>query len=258
MAKSTGIAEQKKILTNNMRKFLIIFLFAISCSVQAQEFIVAENDTTVLVEYNDGKLWAYRQVGDYIIGMTNYVCKDGYGKNYQIQIFIKNLSDTSVLFDPSLVNSKLINKYGETEEMKVYSYEQYMKKVKNQQAWSMALTGIAAGINSGMAGYQTTYTTTYRAGHIPYTQVHTTYNHAAASTANMVATTQMMTLSKMMSEDKNMISQGYLKLTTVHPDEAIIGYMNIKYRKGAFLRINIPIGGQIFSFDWDVTNKNKK
>ena len=241
-----------------MKKLLLLF-FAFSVTLaHAQDFLAAENDTTVLTEYNDGRLWAYRQIGNYVVGMTNYVDKDDYGKNYQILIFIKNLSETSFLFDPSLITSTLENKSGETEEMKVYTYERYMKKVKNQQAWAMALTGFAAGMNAGSAGYQTTYTTTYGAGRVPYTQVHTTYNYAAASAANMAATTQMMTLSKMMSDDKKTISQGYLKLTTIHPDEGIIGYMNIKYRKGVRLTINIPIEGNVYSFDWDVAKKKKK
>ncbi len=62
----------------------------------------------------------------------------------------------------------------------------------------------------------------------------------------------------MMSDDKKTISQGYLKLTTVHPDEGIIGYMNIKHRKGVRMTVNIPVDGQVFSFDWDVSKKRKK
>lgn len=238
-----------------MKKILTFALLVLTMSVNAQDFLKAENDTTVLTEYNEGRLWAYRQIGDFVVGMTNYVDKDDYGKNYQVLIFIKNLGETSALFDPSLVTSTLVDKHGVTEEMKVYTYERYMKKVKSQQAWAMALTGFAAGMNAGTAGYQTTYTTTYGAGRMPYTQVHTTYNYAAASAANMAATTQMMTLSKMMSDDKKTISQGYLKLTTVHPDEGIIGYMNIKYEKGARMTVNIPIEGQVFSFDWNIAKK---
>ena len=241
-----------------MKKYLIILLLGITFSVNAQEFVAAENDTTVLTEYNDGRLWVYRRIGDFVVGMTNYVEKSDYGKNYQILIFIKNLSETSALFDPSSVTSTLTDKQGKTDGMKVFTYEQYMKKVKNQQAWAMALTGFSTGLNAGMAGYQTTYTTTYGAGRMPYTQVQTTYNYAAAAAANMAASTQMMTLSKLMSDDKKTISQGYLKLTTIHPDEGIIGYMNIKHRKGMCLTVNIPIEGQVFSFDWDVTKKKKK
>ena len=241
-----------------MRKYLIALLLGITISVNAQEFVAAENDTTVLTEYNNGRLWAYRQIGDFVVGMTTYVEKSDYGKNYQILIFIKNFSETSVLFDPSLVTSTLTGKQGGTKGMKVFTYEQYMKKVNNQQAWSMALTGFSAGLNAGMAGYQTIRTTTYGTGRMPYTQVHTTYNYAAASAANMAASTQMMTLSKLMSDDKMTISQGYLKLTTVHPDEGIIGYMNIKHKKGVRLTVNIPIQDQVFSFEWDVTKKKKK
>ena len=241
-----------------MKKFVWVLLLGITIKANAQTFIAVENDSTALTEYNDGRLWAYRQIGDFVVGMTNYVEKDGYGKNYQILIFIKNLGETSALFDPALVTCTLVDMHEKTKEMKVYTYEQYMKKVKSHQAWAMALTGFASGMNAGAAGYQTTYTTTYGAGRVPYTQVHTTYNYAAASAANMAATTQMMTLSKMMSDDKKTISQGYLKLTTVHPDEGIIGYMNIKHRKGVRMTVNIPIEDDVFSFDWDVAKKKKK
>ena len=241
-----------------MKTLLIFLLLSVSISASAQDFQTTKNDTTVLTEYYDGRLWAYRQIGDFIVGMTNYIENDNYGKKYQILIFIKNLSNTSTLFDPSLVTSTLTDKYGETKEMKVYTYERYMKKVKNIQTWSMALTSFSAGLNAGMAGYQTTYTTTYGTNTMPYTQVHTTYNYAAASAANIAATTQIMTLSRMMLDDKKIISQGYLKQTTIHPNEGIIGYMNIKHRKGVHMTVNIPIEGQLFSFDWDVSKKKKQ
>ena len=240
-----------------MNKSHILLLFIVlSINVNAQKYLAAENDTTTLTEYNDGRIWAYRQIGDFVVGMTNYVDNDGYGKNYQIQIFIKNLSAYAVTFNPELVSSTIYNKCGDTTKMKVYSYERYMKKVKNQQAWAMALTGFATGMNAGMAGYQTTYTTS-SPGHTPYTQVSTTYNYSAASAANLAASTQIMKLGMIMSDDKKTISQGYLKKTTIHPNEGIIGYMNIKHRKGRRMMVNIPIGFQVFSFEWDIEKKKE-
>lgn len=235
-----------------------MLLLGITFSVNAQEFVAAENDTTVMSEYNDGRLWAYRQIGDFVVGMTNYEEKDAYGKYYQIAIFIKNLGDAPITFEPEQITSTLYSKKNDMIPLIVYSYDEYIKKVKNAQAWSMALLGFSAGMNAGMAGYQTTYTTTYGANHMPYTQVHTTYNYAAASAANMAATTQMMTLSKLMADDRNTKSQGYLKITTIHPDEGIIGYMNIKRKRGQLMTVNIPLGGQIYSFDWDVSKKKSK
>ena len=242
-----------------MKKTLTIVLFLlVELVANAQDFVVEDNDTTVKSEYNGGRVWAYRQIGNLVVGMTNYVNKDGYGKNYQIQIFIKNLSETSLSFDPSMVTSKLYDKDGKTEEMKVYSFEQYMKKIKSQQAWTMALNGISAGLSIGMAGKQTTYTTSYNDNGMPYTQIHTTYNSAAASAVKMAATTQIMTLGMMMSNDKNTISQGYLKKTIIHPDEGLIGYINIKHKKGQKMQVDIPVGDNVYSFCWDVSKKKKK
>jgi hypothetical protein len=208
-----------------------------------------------MTEYNDGRLWAYQQSGDFVVGMTNYEEKDDYGKYYQIVIFIKNLGEKPVTFDPEYVESYLNKKDGKMIPLDVYTYEDYMRKVKNSQAWAMALYGFSTGLNAGMAGYQTTYTTTYGAGKMPYTQVHTTYNYAAASAANMAATNQIMTLSKLMADERNTKSKGYLKKTTIHPGEGIIGYMNIKRKKGSSMKVLIPVEKNRYMFDWDVLHK---
>ena len=63
-----------------MKKILITLLFGIALTTNAQDFVKMENDTTVLTEYNDGRLWAYKQIGDFVVGMTNYFEKDDYGK----------------------------------------------------------------------------------------------------------------------------------------------------------------------------------
>ena len=46
-----------------------------------------------------------------------------------------------VTFDPEMVSSTLYDKYGDITEMKVYSYERYMKKIKNQQAEKCKFAG---------------------------------------------------------------------------------------------------------------------
>ena len=240
-----------------MKKILIALFSCLAYTVSAQEIIVADNDTTVLTEYHDGLLWAYRHIGDYVVGMTNYEQKDSYGKYYQIAIFIKNLGNESTTFDPEGITSDLYRKSGDTLALEVYTYDEYMRKIKNAQAASMLILGFSSGLNAGMAGYQTTYTTTYGAGYMPYTHVSTTYNASAAAAGNMAATTQMLTLGKLMSDDRNTKSQGYLKKNTIHPNEGIIGYMNIRRKKGQSMTVNIPVGESVCSFNWDVSKKKK-
>lgn len=238
-----------------MKRFLIIPLLFMLVNLQAQTFVKLDNDTTVITEYVDGRLWAYRSIGNFVVGMTNYEEKDDYGKYYQILIYINNLDKEPVTFNPEEITSSLINKKGDTIDLVVYSHERFMKKVKRAQAWAMALTSFSTGLNAGMAGYSTSYTTAYSTNGMPYTQISTHYNATAASTANIAAQTQIATLGKMMEEDKKAKEQGYLKMNTIHAGEAIIGYMNIKRKRGITMKVNIPINGQIYSFDWDVTKK---
>lgn len=241
-----------------LRHIIITILLITPILTSAQSFIKEKNDTTTVTEYNDGRLWAYKQIGDIIVGMTNYEESDKYGKYYQIAIFVKNLGDSTITFNPGKIVASLYSKKGDTLGLKVYTYDKYMKKVKNAQAWSMALTGFSTGLNTGMAGYQTTYHTSFSPTGMPYTQIHSTYNHAAASAANMAATTQIMTLKDMMSEEKKTISQGYLKTNTIHPDEGILGYMNIKRKRGEAMTVYIMVSDDVFSFNWDVSKKTKK
>lgn len=108
---------------------VICLLMIQSLPIYAQTIIKADNDTTKMTEYTDGRLWAYQQTSDFIVGMTNYEERDNYGKYYQIVIFIKNLGDKPATFDPGCVSSDLIKKNGKMTTLDVYTYDAYMNKV---------------------------------------------------------------------------------------------------------------------------------
>lgn len=221
----------------------------------AQTFIQSENDTTVTTEYHDGKLWAYQDLGDFVVGLCNCETKDDYGKYYQINIFIFNHGENSVTFVPEDVKARMATKTGDTLQMVVYTNETFQKKIKRSQALSMALLGFSAGLNAGMAGYSTSAGTSYSSNGYAYTTATYHYNANAAYQANMAAQYQIMTLGKMMENDKKVKEQGYLKKTTIHPGESIVGYMNIKRKKGGLLTVEIPVGKDAYLFDWDVSKK---
>ena len=122
-----------------------------------------------------------------------------------------------------------------------------------EQLRQFFLYGFSSGLSAGSAGYSTSYSTSYSSNGTAYTTVTNHYDANAAFQANMVSSYQLQTLGKMMDNDREIKRQGYLKKTTVHPNEGIIGYMNIKRKKGKILTINIPINGYVYSFDWDVS-----
>ena len=234
--------------------FLLLMLF-IFVEIKAQTFILEENDSTVITEYNDGKLWAYRNINDFVVGLTCYEEKDDYGKYYQVNVFVKNLSEISITLQPDDISSCLLTKRSDTLKLEVYTNEKYQKKIKRSQAWAMALYGFSSGLSAGMAGYSTSYSTSYSSNGNFYTTITQHYDANVAYQANLASTNQILTLGQMMKDDRVIKEQGYLKTTTIYPDEAIIGYMNIKRRKGEILNIKVPVNGYVYSFDWDVRKR---
>lgn len=49
--------------------------------------------------------------------------------------------------------------------------------------------------------------------------------------------------------------KGILKKTTIHPNEGILGYMNIKRKKGSSMTVYIPVDVNTYSFVWDITKR---
>ncbi len=237
-----------------MKYVFAILLSCITLMSYAQDFVLSDDDPTITIEYHDGKLWAYRYINNCIVGLTCYEYKD-YGNHYQVQIQINNLSSQNVTFDPDKVNAALIDQNGESIFLQVYTNEEFQKKVKRTQNWTMALYSFSAGLNAGSAGYSTSYSTTYSPNGYAYTTMTTHYDPNAAYQANIAANAQISALGKTMAEERTIKEQGYLKKTTIHPNEGIVGYMNIKRKKGNNLFINIPLNGCVYSFEWNVNKK---
>lgn len=120
----------------------------------------------------------------------------------------------------------------------------------------MVLYGLSAAINASTAGYSTSYTTSYTPnGYI--TSINQTYNPNAARQANLIANKEIQSLEEKMNNDRVIREQGYLKLNTIHPGDMIVGYMNIKHKKGKKLNVIINIGENEFSYLWDIDKKKK-
>ena len=176
----------------------------------------------IMTEYKDGHLWAYRQIGDFVVGMTNYNERNKYGNYYQIQVFVNNIGKKPVTFDPGQIKAAVYDKKGRAKAMSVYTYNDYISKIEGVQIGTMIAYAILAGQED-------------------------TYNHNYLTTAS-----QMSLMNRMMDDDKRNLSLGYLRITTIHPNEGIVGFMNIKRKKGKEMSVRIPVNGVTFNFDWDL------
>lgn len=55
-----------------------------------------------------------------------------------------------------------------------------------------------------------------------------------------------------MDDERNIKTQGYLRINTLHPGEGIVGFMNVKRKEGEMMRVKIPVEELMFVYDWNL------
>lgn len=210
------------------------------------------------VEYQNGETWPYYNKNGLTVGMT-YKRVNDYGKWFQVNIVITNKSMLPIDFDPMEITAVLIDNKDNPIDLRVFSADDYMKKVRRIQNWTMALVAFAGGISAGSAGYSTYTTTNYYSGSYGGTPYYgstisttTTYNAAAAYQAQVVASNQLAECEYALLSEREVKDAGYLKLTTIYPGESISGYVNVERKKGLTLYVKIKINDAIYIFPWNI------
>ena len=231
------------------------------------------------IEYKDGEAWPYYNENGIMIGMTNNQVRD-YGKYFRIPIVIANNSMYPIEFNPDNITATLTDKKGKEKVLKVYSSDQYNKKVRRWQNWAMALTGISEGLSAASAGYSSSTTNTstniysstggvatasgsggyaygqYSGNSATYGQSTSTtvsYDGAAAYQARIIASERMASYSNALLLERAIKEEGYLKRCTIYPGEAISGYINIERKKGNSMTIIVNINGANYIFPWNIS-----
>ena len=179
-----------------------------------------------LTEWIDGEEWVYEDNGKFWVGVT--MNEDDYDGYYKAKMFILNKTDSTILFDPDSVSARLFNQVkldprGKLEYREVYTNDELQRRLKKQQNATMFLQGMATGLSS--------------TDELPQ---NTAANYA---------------LAKMMEDDRRFKEIGYLKKTTLYPYKSIAGYMFLKKDVGEFMLLDIPVGGDVFSFQWMMQRK---
>ena len=216
----------KYIIVKRLVLILAVVLLLVACGKKTV-FSLFEQDRQNydLTEWIDGEEWVYKDNGDFWVGVTlNDDDKDDY---YRLKIFILNKSGRTVLLDPDSVSARVVNQHKNRDKLinslDVYSNDELQKKLRKQQNWSVAMSGIATGLGS--------------TDELPQ---------------NVAAT---YALERMMEDDRFSKKVGYLKKTTLYAGKSISGYMFLKSSKGKILLVDIPVGGDVFSFQWLMLKK---
>jgi len=198
-----------------MRTVILAIFVMQSLFCSAQTFIKSRTDNDAKTEYRNGKNVAFLQHDGFTMGMINTATDDGYGTYYQIELMIVNETDHDVTFQPEQINACIYKKAGYMKPLKIYSSKRYQKKLAHQHGWASFFIDLLSDEEVS--------------------------NYYARN--------------KIFRAERKMLEVGYLNTHTLHPGETLTGYINVKYKKGEIMTVNVPIDNTKFSFDWDTSGK---
>lgn len=204
----------------------------------------------------DGTPWLSYTIGGLTISMAVQKSND-YGKYHEVSIMIDNATFADMIIEPSVditargafTPSRLVM-YGEKRE--VFSYDAYMQRVQNRQAWAavaMAASSAAAAVSSAFAPNSAFM---YVNGHTAY--INSYGNNISVYSPDLV----FARVADAWISDRNIIQRGYLKKNTVSSGSIVSGYFNIKREDDGFLEVVYNYNGVKIPFYWNVSEQIAK
>lgn len=231
----------------NIILLLTMSFFTSTINVKAQRLIC----DSIQEFYIDGDRWLYNERDNQSISVTLKTDRQ-YGKYYFLYIQLDNQRWNHFEFNPDnifAISKNIPDKIDYTNDeqiIKSISYKDYSKKIKRQQNWSLALLGLAEGMNTSGAGYS--YSTTYT----PYGTFYTsTYNANQARQASVESANRINMYSTLLQNEKELIKIEYLKKNTIFTGSRISGYVLFNHIKTEELSVYIPLDDKIFRFTFD-------
>lgn len=208
------------------------------------------------IDYRDGIPWEVYYKNGITIALTNSVIKD-YGKWHRIDLIISNNSLTPIEFAPEFaISSYTTDAQGLTTYSKVWTHDEYLKKVNRAQTWMAIAVGISEGLATAGAGYSTSTTTGYNSNGTFSTYTTTTYNASAAYQTNIASQQRIANFSQALQDEKDIKRMGYLKKNTIYPNESVSGFVHVERNKGERIVFIITIEDAEYIYEWKFNKKS--
>jgi len=223
--------------------FLIIFLSSCTTSYFLKPELNDDNDEIV---YIDGKEVIISRGVTFGVALYGYKSTNG---ELILHVLYKNV-DPENRYNIIPENIQVIghNSQGISKIFKVYSADEYIRKMKNAQAWALAFQAMAGSMEAYQAGKQTTntYGSLYGSDGTSYSgySSSTTYDYSAQAEANARNNAELQKTASQYSQTRSSTEQGLLKANTVFPDQMVEGNIMVKideFYTSKFL-ITIPAG----------------
>lgn len=214
------------------------------------------NPNAHFITWIDGIPWLSYTINGLTISMAIQLSKE-YGRYHEVSLIIDNATFDTMVIEPSnditAFSSKSATELSSSHDSRfVFSYDAYMQKVKNKQAWeavALAVSSAAAGVSSAMVPNSVNVSVN---GHTAF------INSYGNNISIFVPDLDFAGVAEDWTDDRTIIQKGYLKKNTVHPGEIISGYFNIKNEYDNYLVVHYNFNGVQIPFYWDVSETTAK
>ena len=186
-------------------------------------------------------------------------------KESEALIFLVNGSDTTVTFAPEniLLRAEKSARQGNPRiQLEVFGAERYEKKVRNQQAWTAALYGLAAGMANTPQPQTSTYSGSYNSNYYSpgYSNVYgsgtfmgnvTTWPSASDyAESNARTQAQVQAMGSQLKASFEAMAATLMRTHTLMPGSYYGGVVHHKKKKADRYFMTVPFAGTAFEFEF--------
>jgi len=162
-----------------------------------------------------------------------------------LHILYQNNSSDALNVLPDEVRVKYSDSYGNPNEMVVYKADDYIKKLKREQAWQQVALALNAMSQSMNAGTTTTYGTV--GGQPVYVE---TYDPAKQAMVNKQNQDEMQRVATQNQILNSATEQGLVKRNTLLPSYYVEGNVMAKFKNSDRIVVEIPFGPETHTIEF--------
>ncbi|MCD8298093.1 MAG: hypothetical protein LUC88_11025 [Prevotella sp.] len=216
------------------------------------------------LEYINDLPWEIIDKNGISVGLTYFRDPSfGFTGGYKASLIIVNNSMFPINIGSDNVSINYSSNKGKDMTLRVRSFSEFSQSVQSSNAWAKTFAGIGEYMLTKNAGNSVSQTTTTYAGTTgsgrnysgAATSVTTSYDAAAAYQARITASNRIAAYGEALDADRKIREEGYLKRTTLHPGETIVGYVigtkKSGWAYGTYI-IDIEINGVTYTYNWEI------
>lgn len=202
--------------------------------VDKQPVLEAPTPEEVSTEYKNGVAWPYYNKNGLIVGASNSITSN-IGDYREIGLFIVNKSMINVDIDPRQIQIYSL-KNNKRKNYELVSTEEYNEKIRKYTKKNAVLGSVReASVNANLGAK------VFNAG---------TSDTLKEFQKRICRMRKLDESTRMKFTDKEPEDLGYLERTTVHPGEAVTGYIYTSDKKAVDLYVKVNINGIDYLFNW--------